>query len=66
MAMKRTDELRKKAALCRQTASVPTNGSTSANRVLIKLAEALEHEAAVIERQSSRDRPSPEGACTSA
>jgi hypothetical protein len=66
MAMKRTDELRKKAALFRQTASVPTNGSTSADRVLIKLAEALEHEAAVIERQDARHTPSSEGVSPSA
>ncbi|MDB5410298.1 MAG: hypothetical protein JWL84_5210 [Rhodospirillales bacterium] len=59
--MKRTDELRKKAALCRQTASVPTNGSTSADRVLIRLAETLEHEAATIERLFTRDRPGVAG-----
>jgi hypothetical protein len=50
--------LRTKAALFRRVASVPTSGSTSADRVLIELAKTLDHEAAAIERQHMGNKPS--------
>jgi hypothetical protein len=54
-------ELRRKAALCRRAASVPTTGSTNADRILLELAEQLEREAELREQQSpnsgSNSRP---------
>jgi hypothetical protein len=55
--MEYANELRRKAALCRRVAAVPTSGSTSADRVLTELAETLEHEAAAIERQLMGNKP---------
>jgi hypothetical protein len=49
--MVRVQELRRKAALCRRAAIVPTSGSGEADRILLALAEQLEHEAAIRERQ---------------
>jgi len=43
-------ELRRKAALCRRAAAVPTSGSGNADRILETLAERLEREAALLER----------------
>jgi hypothetical protein len=43
-------ELRRKAALCRRAASIPTSGSGSADRILLTLAEQLEHDAEFRER----------------
>jgi hypothetical protein len=48
--MERVNELRKKAALYRLVAAVPTSGSARADRVLTLLAQALDREAAEIER----------------
>ena len=48
-------ELRKKAALCRRAASIPTSGSSNADRILVALAEQLEHDAALRERQLQED-----------
>ena len=48
-------ELRKKAALCRRVASIPTSGSSNADRILMALAEQLEHDAALRERQLQKD-----------
>jgi len=45
-------ELRRKAALCRRAASVPTTGSTNADRILLELAEQFEREADLREQQS--------------
>ncbi|MBV8337304.1 MAG: hypothetical protein JO358_18060 [Alphaproteobacteria bacterium] len=45
-------ELRRKAALCRRAASVPTTGSTNADRILLELAEQLEREAELREQQT--------------
>jgi hypothetical protein len=42
-------ELRRKAAMYRHAASVPTNGGNGTDRGLLILAEQLEHEAGVIE-----------------
>ena len=42
-------ELRRKAAMCRRLASIPTNGGSRADRRLITLAELLEHQARQIE-----------------
>ena len=53
-------ELRRKAALCRRAASVPTSGSGNADRILLVLAEQLERDAALRERQlqmDASDRP---------
>ena len=44
-------ELRRKAALCRRAARIPTSGAGSADRVLVALAEKLEHEALQREQQ---------------
>ena len=49
-------ELRRKAALCRRAASVPTSGSTNADRILLDLAEQLEHKAELYEQQSQSSR----------
>ena len=48
-------ELRRKAALCRRAASVPTSGSGNADRILLALAEQLERDAALRERQLQKD-----------
>jgi hypothetical protein len=48
-------ELRRKAALCRRAASIPTSGSGNADRILLALAEQLEHDAALRERQLQAD-----------
>jgi hypothetical protein len=48
-------ELRKKAALCRRAASIPTSGSSNADRILVALAEQLERDAALRERQLQKD-----------
>jgi hypothetical protein len=48
-------ELRRKAALCRRSANVPTSGSGNADRILMALAEQLEHDAALRERQLQED-----------
>ena len=45
-------ELREKAILFRRIASIKTSGGSSADRVLLYLAERLEDEAAVAERKS--------------
>src|SRR5215469_7789461 len=47
----RARELRRKAALCRRVARIPTSGSGTADRILMTLAEQLEHEAALREQQ---------------
>jgi hypothetical protein len=47
-------ELRRKAALLRRVASIPTSGGMHTDRVLIGLAERLDSEAARVERQSER------------
>jgi hypothetical protein len=45
-------ELRRKAELCRRAASVPTTGSTNADRILLELAQHFEREADLREQQS--------------
>jgi hypothetical protein len=47
----RVQELRRKAALCRRAAGIPTSGSGNADRILLALAEQLEHDAALRERR---------------
>src|SRR5262249_574546 len=44
-------ELRRKAALCRRAASISTSGSGKPDRILLALAEQLERETALRERQ---------------
>jgi hypothetical protein len=44
-------ELRRKAALCRRAAGIPTDGAANADRVLLALAERLEHDALLREQQ---------------
>jgi hypothetical protein len=44
-------ELWRKAALCRRAASISTSGSGRTDRILLALAEQLEREAALRERQ---------------
>jgi hypothetical protein len=48
-------EFRRKAALCRRAASIPTSGSGNADRILLALAEQLERDAALHERQLQKD-----------
>jgi hypothetical protein len=48
-------EFRSKAALCRRAASIPTSGSGNADRILLALAEQLERDAALRERQLQKD-----------
>jgi hypothetical protein len=48
-------ELRRKAALCRRAASVPTSGSGNADRILVALAEQLEQDAALREWELQGD-----------
>jgi len=48
-------ELRRKAVHCRRAARIPTSGSASADRILLTLAEQLEHDAALRERQLHGD-----------
>jgi hypothetical protein len=57
-SMQHADKLRKEAARCRIAASVRTEGSTAADRVLIDLANKLEHEAAEIEGAYAGNKPS--------
>jgi len=58
-------ELRKKAILFRRIAGITTSGGSSADRVLLHLAERLDHEAAASEWESdpsshdAASRPSP-------
>jgi len=52
-------ELRRKAALCRRVARIPTSGAGNADRILIGLAEKLEHDALLRERQMQATRSSP-------
>jgi hypothetical protein len=49
-------ELRRKAALCRRAASIPTSGSSNADRILVALAEQLERDAALQERPLQGDK----------
>src|SRR5215831_6772672 len=52
-------ELRRKAALCRRAASIPTSGSRNADRILLGLAERLEHAAARKEQNLKEDAQDP-------
>ena len=47
----RVQELRRKAALCRRAASIPTSGSGNADRILLGLAERLERDAVLREQE---------------
>jgi hypothetical protein len=44
-------ELRRKAALCRQAVSISTSGSGRTDHILLELADQLEREAALRERE---------------
>jgi len=57
--MQRANELRNRAALCRLAAAVPTSGSSRADRVLTLLAQALDREAAEVERLQITIEQSP-------
>lgn len=48
-------EFRRKAALCRRAASIPTSGAGNADRILLALAEQLERDATLRERQLQKD-----------
>ena len=52
-------EFRRKAALCRRAASIPTSGSGNADRILLALAEQLERDAALREGQLQKDGSDP-------
>jgi hypothetical protein len=51
--MSKADQLRRKAALWRRAASIPTEGSNQTNRLLLDLAEQLEREAAALEEDDT-------------
>ena len=44
-------DLRRRAALARRAASIPTSGSARVDRVLVVLADLLEREASALERK---------------
>jgi hypothetical protein len=46
-------ERRRKAALFRRVANIPTSGGSLADRALLRLAEQFEHEASSLEQQGS-------------
>jgi hypothetical protein len=46
-------ERRRKAALFRRVANIPTSGGSLANRALLRLAAQFEHEASSLEQQES-------------
>jgi hypothetical protein len=50
--MNRATDLRRIANLCRRVAAVPTAGGHRADRLLVTLAEQLDHEAAMLEGQT--------------
>jgi len=50
-------ELLRKAQLCRRAARIPTSGSWNTDRILVVLAERLEHDAALEERLSQEGAP---------
>ena len=52
-------ELRRKAALARSAASIPTSGSARVDRVLVMLAERLELEASVSEQDHGLAQVNP-------
>jgi hypothetical protein len=49
--MTQAQELRQKAALCRRAASTPTSGSAHADYILVLLAEQIERDALLLEKQ---------------
>ena len=53
MPVAKAAQLRRKAALCRRAASIPTEGSSQTNRLLLDLAERLEREAAALEKKDT-------------
>ena len=52
--MTRTQELRRKAALNRRVASIPTHGDRAVDRILVSLAERLESEAEKEENEQGK------------
>lgn len=57
--MTQGQELRQRAALCRRAASIPTSGSAHADHILVLLAEQLERDASLLEKQSRSDSSEP-------
>jgi hypothetical protein len=51
--MTHTRKLRQKAELCRRVAGIATQGGTTADRILLRLARRLEEEADATEREQS-------------
>ena len=54
IAPMRARELRRKAALARRAASVPTSGSGRVDRLLVLLAAQLERDASLLEQDGRR------------
>jgi hypothetical protein len=54
--MSKASHLREQAHLCRRIARIPTAGGHHEDRVLLAIADDLEHEAAALEES---DRPTP-------
>jgi hypothetical protein len=50
-------ELREKASLYRRLASIPTDGGRDEDRLLLTVAEQLEHEAAELDDRLPRQKP---------
>jgi hypothetical protein len=58
--MSKAAQLRRKAALCRRAAVVPTQGSANTNRLLLEIADKLEREAVALEH-SNKDTGGADG-----
>jgi hypothetical protein len=59
--MTRATDLRHRAFLYRRMANVPTFGGRHEDRLLLALAQRLEHEAAILEEPTSVDNPTEAG-----
>ena len=57
----RARELRRKAAVARRAASVPTSGSRQVDRLLLLLAARLEHDASFLEQEGRGGIEGPGG-----
>ena len=58
----RAQELRRDARIARRAARVPTSGSASVDRMLLTLAEQREHDASILEQESTSIRSHSAGA----
>ena len=61
MPMSEAAQLRRKAALCRRAAGIPTKGSNLTNLLLLDIAKRLEREAAALENLEKKDATGSRG-----